>query len=277
MTADALAKAKAPWFSVDPSEEIEAEVVRAQAKAGKLSGKVAVVAAAANRQVLDGLVQPVLDEEGIEPVASAILDAPPSDPAATLAAAQTIAEKFKSAGAEKVLVVGQSGPPSLLPGLAKTDFRPELLFSNQSGALGFASAAGNDLTLLKGAVTGGLFGPDDDRFALAGPTKDCLEIERKAGLEIERPSEVVKGQPNQFLSSAPACTQMALVEALLQKAGPDLDYGTLLAAGNGLGSVTLPGFPDPFTFGPAPHSDGDPKIYVFTWDAAKADFVRRDA
>ena len=276
MTAEALAKAKAPWFSTDPSDEIEADVVRAQGRAGRLDGKLAVVAAVANEKVLNDLVQPVLDDLGIKPVATAILDAPPSDPAATQAAAQTIAEKFKSAGADKVLVVGQSGPPSLLPGLAKTDYRPQFVFSNQSGALAFATASGNDLTLLKGAVTAGMYGPDDDRFALGGPTKECLDVERKAGLEIEQPSQVAKGQPNQFLSSGPACIQMALLKAILQKAGRDLDYGTFAAAGHSLGSIVLPGAPDPFTYGPGSQADGDPKIYVFASDPERSDFVRRD-
>ena len=85
------------------------------------------------------------------------------------------------------------------------------------------------------------------------------------------------GQPNQYSSSAQACNQMALLTAILQKAGTDLNYGTFATAGNSLGDIVLPGSPDPWHFGAVPHADGDPKVSVFDWDPSTKQFVRDPA
>ena len=70
---------------------------------------------------------------------------------------------------------------------------------------------------------------------------------------------------------------MGLLTAILEKAGPDLNYGTFQQAGYSLGAITLPFSPDPWTFGPPPHSDGDPVVYVFGWDPSTKQFVRSDS
>jgi hypothetical protein len=38
---------------------------------------------------------------------------------------------------------------------------------------------------------------------------------------------------------------MALLTAIPQKAGPDLNYATFETAGNSLGKIDLPTYPDP--------------------------------
>jgi hypothetical protein len=277
MTQDRLAKAKAPWYTTDPSEDMQGDVVRAMAKAGKLDGKVAVVATAADKNLIDTQVNPALDQLGIKPVSSAILDAPTNDASATYAAGQTIAEQFKSAGADKVLAVGQGIAASFLPGLLKTDYRPQLLFTDLNGATTYSGSANNDLSVLTNSLSGGGYGPADDQFALGDPTKQCLDLERASGLTINKPSTVPAGEPNQFSASSQACTQMALLTAILQKAGPTLNYGTFATAGNSLGDIVLPGSPDPWHFGAPPHADGDPKVYVFDWDPGTKQFVRDPA
>ena len=54
--------------------------------------------------------------------------------------------------------------------------------------------------------------------------------------------------------------------AILQKAGPTLNYGTFAAAGNSLGKIVLPTFPDAWNFGAPPNADGNPKVYFFKWN-----------
>ena len=225
-TPSRLAQAKAPWFSTDAGENLEINVVKTLAKQGKLTGKVAVMATAADQALLNDKIKPALASAGIKPVSSAVLDAPTNDTTATYAQAATISERFKAAGADKVLLVGESAPGSYLPGLAKTDYRPQLLFSDLNGVSAYLGNKGNDFSVLKGAVSGGPFGPNDAALALGGPTKACMDVERKAGLVIKPSSQVPKGDPDQFVSSALACQQMALLTAILQKAGPTLNYGT---------------------------------------------------
>ena len=272
MTPSRLAQAKAPWFTTDAGENLEISVVKTLARAGKLNGKLAVMATAADQALLNDKIKPTLAAAGIKPVASAVLDAPTNDVTATYAQAATISERFKAAGADQVLLVGESSPGSYLPGLAKTNYRPQLLFSNMFGTTAYLGNKGNDFSVLAGAVTGGPYGPPDAQFALGGPTKACLDVERKAGLVIKPPSQVPEGQPDQFAASAIACQQMALLTAILQKAGPTLNYGTFAAAGNSLGKIVLPTFPDAWTFGAPPDADGNPKVYVFQWNPTKSEF-----
>lgn len=277
MTKALLAQAKAPWFSTDPSDDFVAEAVRTQAEAGALDGKLAVMATTTDQPLLDEQVKPLLDELDITPAETAVLDTPPGDSAAAQAAAQTLSERFKVAGIEKVLFVGNGAPATFVPGMVRTDFLPKLIFSDFSGAQSLSSAEGQDLSVLEGAIAAGPYGPDQARYEVDTPsTKACLEVQRSAGIVINPPAEVPEGEPNQFTSSALACTQMALLTAILQKAGPDLNYGTFQAAGASLGEIDLPTYPDPWTFGPAPHSDGDPVLYVFTWDPASGQFAADD-
>ena len=271
-TPSRLAQAKAPWFSTDAGENLEINVVKALAKQGKLNGKVAVMSTAADQALLNDKIKPALKAAGITPVSSAILDAPTNDTTATYAQAQTISERFKAAGATQILMVGEAAPGSFLPGLAKTDYRPQIVFSDLNGVSAYLGNKGNDFTVLNGAISGGPFGPNDAQLALGGPTKACMDVERKAGLVIKPSSTVPKGEPDQFVSSALACQQMALLTAILAKAGPTLNYGTFQAAGDTLGKIVLPTAPDAWTFGAPPNADGNPKIYVFQWDPTAAQF-----
>ncbi len=271
-TAVRVAQAKAPWYSTDAGENLEINVVKSLAKAGKLNGKVAVMATAADQDLLNNKIKPALTAAGIKPVSSAILDAPTNDTTATYAQAATISEKFKSDGATQVLLVGTSAPGSYLPGLAKTDYRPQLVISNLTGIQAYTSNKGNDFTVLKDAISGGPNLPPDQRLALGGPTKACMDVQRKAGLVIKPSSTVPEGQPDQFVASALACQQMVLLEAILQKAGPTLNYGTFAAAGNSLGKIVLPTFPDAWNFGAPPNADGNPKIFIAQWDPTSSQF-----
>jgi hypothetical protein len=261
-----LAQAKAPWFSTDAGENLEISVVKALAKQGKLDGKLALLASAADLDLLNSKVKPVLAAAGVKPMTTVIMDAPTSDTTATMAQAETLSERLKADGATKVLLVGESAPGSYLQGLAKTDYRPQLLFSDLNALAAFTGNKGNDLSVLNGSVTGGPFGPSDARLALGGPTKACMDVQRKAGLVIKPSSTVAVDQPDQFVSSALACQQMALLTAILQKAGPTLNYGTFAAAGDSLGKIVLPTFPDAWTFGAPPNADGNPKVYFFQWN-----------
>ena len=65
---------------------------------------------------------------------------------------------------------------------------------------------------------------------------------------------------------------MALLKALLEAAGRNLNYGTLDTAIDGL-TVTIPGDPTERTFGPPPDADGSPTAYLFKWDETEKDYV----
>jgi len=280
MTAERLAQAKAPWFTVEPGEDLQGDVVRAMAEKGDLDGKVAVVVTAADKQLVDQAITPLLEEKNVDVVETGVIDAPPTDTAATNAAAQAIAERFKAAGADKVLVVGTGGPQSFAPGLARTDYRPELLFTSLNAVKSYANGPESDVTVLDGAKAGGLYDPPADRIKLPGVTQECVQRQVTAnGLDPNvDPDSLPKEARNPWVSSAAACNQVALLAAILEKAGPELNYGTFREAGDTLGTVNQPTFPDgTYTFGPPPSADGDPTAYVFVYQSASNAWERRDS
>jgi len=273
MSAERLAKAKAPWYTIEVGSDFTADVVRTLAEGGDLAGKVAVVSNPEDQAEVNDVLQPILADNGIEPVATAVIDAPVTDAAAQISAAQTIAERFKSAGADQVLVVGNAAS-AFGRGLARTDYRPQLVFTSVDAATTYANDQANDLSILDRSITGSLFGPKSARLALDNPaSKECWDTQRNAGLTIV-PPPVPKGEPEQFQSSATACLTVSLLKAILEKAGTDLNYGTFRAAGDSLGEVNLPTYPDgTWHFGAPPSADGDPTVYAFTWDAQAGDYL----
>ena len=78
-----------------------------------------------------------------------------------------------------------------------------------------------------------------------------------------------------YVAGFTACRNVVLLQALLEAAGEDLNYGSFAAAADGL-EVDLPVQPEPMTYGPPPAADGDPTAYLFDWDPDRLDFVLRD-
>src|SRR5690606_27363795 len=125
--------------------------------------------------LMEDIALPLLEELGVDVVDSAINDAPPDDVTAANAQTAVIAERFESAGADQVLLVGQAG---LVwgSGAENLDYRPELRITNMNSMLAFTSDAGaRDLTLLDGAIAGGSYGGKQNLFELPG-MQDCIEV-----------------------------------------------------------------------------------------------------
>jgi hypothetical protein len=272
MTKARLDRAKAPWFTVEPGEDLQTDVMKAFAKDGTLDGKLAVFANQLDADLMKDGILPLLKKEGITPVASAVLDAPPDDVAAQNQQTNVIAERFKSEGAEKVLIVGDAGI-TWASGLEHGTYRPELIFTTSNSISSFYKDAARDVSLLDGAVLGSLYGPAQANYDEPAMQR-CLKLQEKAGLKFIRPDDQKPGDPGQYVSSFSACWNMALFTAIAEKAGKDLNYGTFGQAGDTLGAIHIPGYPDDFHYGPGSSRDGDPTVVTFTWDAAKRDFAR---
>ncbi len=97
-----------------------------------------------------------------------------------------------------------------------------------------------------------------------------------SGLDLPSPDEAAATDSQAFQSAFIPCTHLPLVAAWLDAAGPTLDYGSLTAALEDGFEVQLPGDVNPRNYGPAPASDGDPAVYLYTWDEADQVFVRAD-
>lgn len=274
MTTARLEQAGAPWIAVSADEDLPATTVRTLHERGELDGTVAVYSAIADQGLLEETVIPVLDELGVEVVETGINDAPAGDDIANESNVDLIGERFEAAGADTVLLVGPASENYLRYMIDNTTYRPSLLFTAQSAALAYvASEATTDTSILEGSLAAGTFGPAQAKFD--DPTmQECVGIVEASGYDVIPPDDTSGEQSDRpFESVFQACPDVYLIRAWLEAAGPDLTNESLQAALDAGFEVTLPGDPEPRTYGPAPDADGDPAAYLFAWDEALGDFV----
>ena len=116
-------------------------------------------------------------------------------------------------------------------------------------------------------------GTDPSRPSSTSPT--WRTASRPSGIEWVDPKDWTEG-PRPFISARIACWGLSLFQAIATRAGENLNYGTYEEAGNTIGAVQIPGYPDPFHYGPPPSADGDPPLYIWTWDPALGAYAIED-
>jgi hypothetical protein len=278
MSEERLGRIHVPWYTTESGSDQTADVIQAFADGGEFDGTLGVYASpGGDEAVMNDVVLPLLDELGVDVAESAVADAPADDIAAVNAATAVVAQRFESSGVDQVLTVGQSGL-GWATGVAELDYRPQLLLTDPNSILAYTGDEAHDLSVLDGAVAGNLYGGDQNIYELDG-MQECLGVLADAGIEIPSPSTAVPDEPTPWTSAFTACSNVALLRALLEAAGDDLNYGTLATGANGL-VVDLPAQPEPVTYGPPPAADGDPTPYLFDWDPsagpANGEFVLRE-
>lgn len=211
-----------------------------------------------------------LDALGIDPVAEAIVDAPPDDLTAQNQATAVIMENFESQGVDRVLAVGSAAVP-LANGLAPLDYRPTLVFTSNVSVQAYTAGVAPDLSMFEGALLSSV----DNALFDEPDMQQCVGIVEDAVGPIPDPDTLEDTDPNPFVSASAACRNLRLFQAIADAAGPDLDYGSFLAAGEQL-TVHLPGAEADYEFGPYASRDGDLPMFVWDWDTAEEDFVVRD-
>ena len=272
---DLLESASAPWFSAEQGEDFQADAIARLAEEGLLGENVGVFAITTEADLLDEVAVPALEEAGIEPVDTAILDAPVDDVAAQNAAVAVIAERFRSSGVDQVLVVGTGGI-TWANGVESTDYRPQLILTDKGPMESFVQdAAGRDLSMLEGALGVSTNVPPADGWAEPS-MQECLAVQEAAGYVTPDPASMPEEDRGQEAAAFISCTNVALFRAIAEAAGPDLNYGTWRNAGENLGEITIPGAPEPYTYGPPPSNDGDAVVYTYEWDGDTDTFVMRD-
>jgi hypothetical protein len=274
ITPERQAKAKAPWYTLETSSDFEVKAIREFADGGDLDGKLGVVATIEGEPNLNEVILPLLDELGVPYVESAVIDAPDNDAAAQNAAVASIAERFQSEGIDTVLLTGESGL-TWARGLEQSTYRPRLVFTLVSAIRAYTNSGleGQDFSMFDGAIAGGLYEAPSNEVGSAGGLDECIAIQEAAGLTVLPPDDVPEGEPIQIAATSNACKYMSLLVQLLEAAGPDLNYGTFAAAGAEMGPVTIPGYPDQWSFGTGEDAAGNPTAYIWTFDAQQEDFV----
>jgi hypothetical protein len=271
MTEERLARAKAPWLAWLPGNDATEQAVREFDKRGALDKRVAVYATSQDSENMNKYVLPTLADLGVKPVETAVMDAPVSDTAAIQTNVNLIAERFKAAKADTIVVVGPAGATWLQ--YNNGDYRPQLLFTDFAAPRAFATnKSTTDTSPLNDSLTAGGYGPDQARFDEPA-MQACIKTLKDAGIETPTPAASKDDPSNQpYQAAFQACPDVAVTRAWLEAAGKNLNYGTLAAAIDGL-TVHIPGDPKPLQYGPPPAADGNPAVYIFGWDSAEKDFV----
>jgi hypothetical protein len=152
-------------------------------------------------------------------------------------------------------------------------YRPRLLFLDITGARAFATSADTtDTSILDDALMAGGYGPDQAIYDEAG-MQECIAVLEEAGLDVPSPDSIDSDDPNvqPYQAAFQACPDIAMLQAWLEAAGEELNYGTLSGAADGL-TMTVPGNPEERTFGPPAAFDGDPTATFFVWDGSSNTF-----
>jgi len=273
-TPERLARAQAPWFTMESGSDLQTEIIEAMAEAGEFDGNLGVYGAQGDQAQMEEIVLPLLEELGIEVTESAVLDAPADDITAQTAAVGVIGERFEASGVDQVLAIGTSGL-GWAAGNEDSDYRPQLLLTDPNSILAYTSdAAGRDLSIVEGAVAGNVYGGPENLYAMDS-MQACKERIEANGGELPDPATMPNDDEDLYVSGYTACRTMILIEAVLEAAGEDLNYGSFAAAADGL-EVDLPVQPDPMTFGPPPAADGDPTAHLFDFDQDTREFVLRE-
>ena len=222
----------------------------------------------------DNVLGPLLRDAGVDVIGPAYIDSSSGDANTIFANTDTILDRFEAEGAEQVLVIGNSASLVVSPRVSARPYSPQLVFTEASSVSGFVEGEGSDLSALDGAVAMGLF-DDVNRFdELDQPeTKECVDILNAAGHTMVPLDEVPEGGLRNAVSGMDACKKLYLLAAIVSAAGPDLNFGTFEQAGDTLGAVSLPGFPEDPRYGPPPSADGDIPLLYFEFDPAVAGFV----
>ena len=276
MTGERLSRAQAPWYTAETSSDLEAEIVRAFSDAGEFDDHtVGVYATAAEEAQVNEVILPLLEELGVEVAETAIVDTGEElDLTQSNAQTAVIAERFDAAGVDLVLLPGSTGL-GWANGTEPTDYRPQLLLTNPGAVQAFvADPAGRDLSILDDAVAGSAYGPAQNIWELPR-MQECIERLEAEGLSVPEPDSLPEDSGSTYIAGTTACINVELFRALVEAAGDDLNYGTLVAGSEGL-EVELPSQPEPLTYGPPPSADGDAPAFLFDWDPASESFVLRE-
>jgi ABC-type branched-subunit amino acid transport system substrate-binding protein len=263
VTAENLARAKAAWYTLDPSEADLGLLVDALAKDGAFKGKVGVVAAAVEESSAEDIVLPALKKNEIKPVV-AINNAPTGDIPAGETETDAILQRFEADGVKTILAVGQT-ISQIAQRLAETDYRPRLVATNQGNFAAYVNSPGADKSVLEGAITGGPgFAYDDPDLTTC--RDKVAKATGKTMVEFPEP-----GAPSYRTSADTACRYMALFVELAEAAGKKPTTASFAKAGQKAGSVTVPGSGS-IAYDPKTHTFAQP-VYLARYDPASQQLV----
>ncbi len=273
-----LEAATVPWFTLDGTEDLQVDAVEELLERDALGNSVGVIGTTDDIPLWDDKIGPLLDDADLDVAAGpAYIDNSSGDENVVFANADTILDRFEAEGVEQILVIGEAAALVVAPRVSARPYAPQLVFADQSSISAFPQTEGSDVSSLEGSIAVGTFN-DNERFDELEDeaTTECVEALNEAGHTMIPLDEVPEGELRNAVSGFEACKELYLLAAIVDAAGPDLNFGTFRDAGYGLSGVQIPGIPEPLDFGPPPSADGDIPLIFFEFDAAAGDFVGED-
>jgi hypothetical protein len=218
-------------------------------------------------------VQSDLAKLHVPVVTTAVDSAPQGDLAAENAQITEIAQRFKSAGVNEVVAVGNGSSiwPEGLSAIQST-YNPPWVATTESD---FTGAVGGNYNpaYLSNVVTSSPLTPPTAIWNNAG-TQQCVHIIKKAypSDQINAYSASLPESEATWMSAELACTDMALFTDIAKAAGKNLTVASFVHAGYGLKNLLLPGAAAPVSFGPGrPYGLGP--VYMVHYDPATKEVV----
>ncbi len=214
------------------------------------------------------LVQSALAKLHVPVVISASDSAPQGDLPASNGQVQIISQKFREAGVNEVVAVGD-GSAIWPEGLSanQSTYNPPWVATSEAD---FTGAVGGDYSpaYLSNVVTSSPLTPPAAIWDNAG-TQKCVHIIKKAypSDQIRAYSATVPESEDTWLSAEFACTDMALFTDIAKAAGKHLTVSSFVHAGYRLKNLVLPGTNAPVSFGLGrPYALGS--VYMVHYDPA---------
>ncbi len=266
------ADAGAPNFSLQPPaaayDPLQLSVL---ARQGVFKGKhVGLFAGGATDDDELHVVEAELKSLRVPVTLSAVDSAAAGDEAASNQLVPLIVQRFKAAGVNEVVAVGTGATvwPESLENEQST-YSPPWVATNE-GALATA-VSGNSVTptYLKNVVTTSPV-PSKYQTWQSPAVQECYRIVRKAYPEdtITPPSSLQSGSDQTSYAVESACTNLALLTAILKEAGKNLTRTSFAQAGYKLRNIPIPGSGTPISFASA-RSYPIGGVYLVTYASSK--------
>jgi hypothetical protein len=259
ITAQYLAQAKAPWFSLEPTDSTYSEIIDAFAADGAFKGgKVGIEVDLPSQNLYNSVIAPALKRNHVSgPVAT--ITATTGDAVATQQQASVIATKFQSQGINKIVLVGTSAL-QFAQALEQTNYRPRLIVPNYASLSAYVQAPGNTLDVAATSL-GAFLATNFHDPAL----QQCFQVVTRAtGYNIQEVAG--PGQPDYRSSATIACDSIGLFAAIARAAGRNLNVASFGQAAQKAGSFNIPGY-GTITYNAKTHSFNTP-VYIYRYNPA---------
>ncbi|HUE09075.1 MAG TPA: ABC transporter substrate-binding protein [Acidimicrobiales bacterium] len=272
LTAAQSAQAKAPWFNniISDSELIPKEMAIFKQEGAFAGKKVGVVGTSPDEAEMNQVV-PLLHKLKVNVVQTATNSVPDTDVAAFNQEYGVIAEKFKSAGVDTVVAVGNAGNSwAEALQMNQSTYHPRIVATDYIDLDAYVTnKLGYQDSIIKDGLTAGGYAPV--AVVWNDPSmKRCIASIQAAepGAPINDPVTATSQTPVTWTAPELACQQMALFSAFVKAAGKTLTNQTLAKGAKSIPRVVIPGGGGALSY-PAGHGDGNGPVFVYQWSPSK--------